>query len=154
MTDHKGSHDRRKLSRDPRTSDEPLAGLLATEPAATPATLGKPSKRSQRNRRMPIVELLYFSGCPNHQRALAVLQEVIRTAKLHASIELVAVETQEDAERQQFYGSPTIRVNGIDILPPDPSAQPALACRVYRTALGALTPIPPAEVIAAALQRR
>ena len=41
----------------------------------------------------------------------------------------------------------------MDIVPPDPTARPALACRVYRTAQGALIPVPPAEVLAAALQR-
>lgn len=100
---------------------------------------------------MPKIELLYFTGCPNYQRALTVLQEAIKAAKLRASIDMVAVETQEEAERQRFYGSPTIRVNGVDIAPLDPFAQPALACRVYRTAQRALSPIPPVEAVAAAL---
>lgn len=130
------------------TADDASGGLPATEP---PATTDTPSKPSERGRRVLNIELLYFTGCPNYQRALTVLQEAIKAAKLRASIDLVAVETQEEAERQRFYGSPTIRVNGMDIAPPDPLAQPALACRVYRTTQGTLSPIPPVEAIAAAL---
>lgn len=142
-----------KLGLNSPTLDEHVAGLSAAEPPAQPTTASKPSRRSQRGRRLPTIELLYFSGCPNYQRALTVLQEAVTMAKLDASIDLVAVETQEEAEHQQFYGSPTIRINGADIAPPDRSAHPALACRIYRTAEGRLTPIPPLEAIVAALHR-
>ncbi|HEV2459241.1 MAG TPA: hypothetical protein VGS80_12855 [Ktedonobacterales bacterium] len=67
-----------------------------------------------------------------------------------APINLVAVETQAEAERQQFYGSPTIRIDGVDIVPPEPTARPALACRFYRTAQGTLSPLSPYEVLLAA----
>jgi hypothetical protein len=103
---------------------------------------------------MPKIELLYFSDRPNYRQALAAVRAVLAQESITAPVDLVAVETQIEAERQHFYGSPTIRVDGVDIVPPEPTARPALACRVYRTAQGALTPIPPAEVIAAALQRR
>ncbi len=135
-------------------ADDASGGSLATEPLAPSSTPSKPSERGQSGRsggRMLNIELLYFTGCPNYQRALSVLQGAIKAATLRASVDLVAVDTQEEAERQRFYGSPTIRVNGIDIAPPDPSAQPALACRIYRTTQGGLSPIPPVEVIAAAL---
>lgn len=144
-------NDKRHL--DPPTLDEHVAGLSAAEPPAQLATPGKPSRRSQRSRRTLTIELLYFAGCPNYQRALTALQEAVALAQLHASIDLVAVETQEEAERQQFYGSPTIRINGVDIAPPDHSALPALACRIYRTAEGRLAPIPPLAAIVTALQR-
>lgn len=137
------------MTRDELFRDDKL-NPLAMEPPAQPAT---PSKAARHSQRTPTIELLYFSGCPNYQRALALLQEAVTMAKLDASIDLVAVETQEEAERQQFYGSPTIRINGVDIVPPDPSASPALACRVYRTAKGTLSPIPPVEAINAALHR-
>jgi hypothetical protein len=67
-----------------------------------------------------------------------------------APINLVAVETQAKAERQQFYGSPTTRIDGVHIVPPEPTARPALACRVYRTTQGTLSPLPPYEVVLAA----
>jgi hypothetical protein len=101
----------------------------------------------------PQIELLYFADCPHYQQALAMVRDALATAGITASVELVAVETPTEAERQHFYGSPTIRVDGMDIVSPDPTARPALACRIYRTTQGALIPVPPAEVLAAALQR-
>jgi hypothetical protein len=139
------------MAHDGTSRDDKLnLNSLATEPPAQSATPGKAAGHSQR---APTIELLYFLGCPNYQRALVLLQEAVAMAKVDASVDLVAVETQEEADRQQFYGSPTIRINGVDIVAPDPSASPALACRVYRTATGKLSPIPPVEAINAALHR-
>ena len=101
---------------------------------------------------VPKIELIYFSACPNYHDALTVLRDVLAVQGIAATVSLVAVESEAEAERQHFYGSPTIRVDGVDIVPPDPTARPALACRVYRTAQGALTPLPPAGVSAAALR--
>ena len=101
---------------------------------------------------VPKIELFCFSACPNHHDALTVLRDVLAAQGIAATVSLVAVESEAEAERQHFYGSPTIRVDGVDIVPPDSTARPALACRVYRTAQGALTPLPPAGVIAAALR--
>lgn len=130
--------------------DKPNLDSSAMDPTTTPDHSSQPTRSAPRTL---VIELLYFSDCPHYQRALTVLQEAVTVAKLDASIDLVAVETQEEAERHQFYGSPTIRINGVDIVPPDPSASPALACRVYHTAEGALSPLPPVEVINAALHR-
>ena len=103
---------------------------------------------------VPKIELLYFADCPHYLQALAMVHDVLAAAGSSALMYLVAVETPAEVERQHLYGSPTVRVDGVDIVPPDSSARPALACRVYRTAQGALTPIPPAEVLAATIQHR
>ena len=50
-------------------------------------------------------------------------------------IELIAVETQQAAEKYQFTGSPMIRVNGRDLFPTGQD-QYALGCRVYETPEG------------------
>jgi hypothetical protein len=114
------------------------------------------ARRAERRRTasLPKIELLYFADCPNYQDALRVLREALAADGLTASVDLVLVETQAEAERQQFYGSPTIRVDGRDIVPPAPNARPALACRVYRTQAGAMTPIPPREAMHDALHNR
>jgi hypothetical protein len=82
---------------------------------------------------------------------LSELRDTLATHGITTPVDLVLIETQAEAERQQFYGSPTIRIDGRDIVPPSPNARPALACRVYRTKDGAMTPIPPREAIRAAL---
>jgi hypothetical protein len=101
---------------------------------------------------MPEVELLYFAACPNYQHTLVVLHDLLRAEGLPQDVRMVAVETDEEARRQQFYGSPTVRVNGRDVVPPPEGATPALACRVYRDTDGRLSPTPPSAAIVAALR--
>src|SRR5215208_5779170 len=75
------------------------------------------------------------------------------------SIEVVEVDTEEAAARQSFTGSPTIRVNGVDVQPPVEGEPTGLACRVYRRRDGRTSPLPDPEDLrealrAAALRRR
>ena len=102
---------------------------------------------------MPKIELLYFAACPNYAPTHEMLRRLLEAEGIAADVELVAVETEEEAKRQGFYGSPTVRIGGVDVVSPERGAAPALACRVYRAAQGHLTPIPPPEAIVAALRR-
>ncbi len=61
------------------------------------------------------IELLYFEGCPNWQRADARLREALHTvgaATKPATYRMV--DSPDEAERLGFPGSPTILVNGRD----------------------------------------
>ena len=95
------------------------------------------------------IELLYFDGCPSYQQLLPTVEQL--AAENGAELELRRVETAEAAERERFLGSPTVRVNGVDV---DPTAVGrddfGLKCRIYRSAEGAL-PLPPEHWIRAAL---
>lgn len=103
--------------------------------------------------RVPKVEVLYFAGCPNYMATVQLVHDALLSEGLTAPVELVAVETQEVAERERFYGSPTVRINGRDVAPPtDVQARPALACRVYRGSDGRLAPAPPVTAILTALR--
>jgi hypothetical protein len=99
-----------------------------------------------------IIEFLYFDGCPNHEPVLARLPRLLESAGVSAQIELQRVESDEDAQRQRFLGSPTVRVEGRDI---EPGAQEredfGLKCRLYRTEEG-LIGTPPDEWILGALR--
>jgi hypothetical protein len=95
----------------------------------------------------PTVELLFWAGCPSHPRALAELRESL--AELGLDPEQVAVRevaTDEQAAAEGFIGSPTIRIDGRDVL--DPGDEPTgLACRIYRRRDGGISPVPdPADV--------
>lgn len=93
----------------------------------------------------------YFDGCRTYEGAELVLER--RWRGMDASVELVAVNTDEDAERLKFPGSPTLRADGEDLLPvPDHSAR-ALGCRAYLTPDG-LKGHPTAEMIAEALNKK
>lgn len=82
------------------------------------------------------VELLYFDGCPSHGAAEALLREALDAEELEAEVELVAVNTDEEARTLRFPGSPTIRLNGEDLFPVPEQEDWRLGCRVYATPEG------------------
>jgi len=97
------------------------------------------------------VTLLYWEGCPSHEEALSRLRAVLEEEGVRAQVEMVRVDTEEEAERLRFPGSPTILVEGEDIVP---SAGPyRLTCRVYRWEDGRISPLPSAETIRRAVRR-
>ena len=63
------------------------------------------------------------------------------------------VETEADAERLGFCGSPTIRVDGVDPVPPPADEPTGLTCRVYRLADGRYSPTPDPGLLREGLAR-
>jgi len=61
------------------------------------------------------IEVLYFEDCPNYRRALDRLRAVLRDEGVDAEVSEVEVNDASKAQRLQFIGSPTIRINGLDI---------------------------------------
>ena len=87
--------------------------------------------------RRPLVEILYFDGCPNHEPAQALVSKVAGELSLEPELRLIRVADQEDAERLRFLGSPTIRVDGVDVDPQTANREQfALCCRVFTTGDG------------------
>lgn len=98
------------------------------------------------------VTFLYYEDCPSHEEALARLHGAIAEEGVTAEAEIIRLETDEEAQRYRFVGSPTILVEGRDIDPPPGGAQYALTCRAYRREDGRITPLPPVELIRRALR--
>ncbi len=82
------------------------------------------------------VEVLYFDECPTYLEAETTLREVLDEEGIGAGVELVAVNTDEEAQRLRFPGSPTIRVDGRDLFPEPEREDWRLGCRVYATPEG------------------
>ena len=95
------------------------------------------------------VELLYWEGCPSHPDALADLRAALGE---DVPIAVREVETEEQAVAEGFPGSPTIRVDGVDLFPIDDP--PGLSCRVYRLADGRFSPTPDPGLLREALAVR
>ena len=93
----------------------------------------------------------YFDGCPNWEEADARLREAFVATGTDAEIVYELVDTQEEAERLRFAGSPTILLDGIDAFPRETQSI-VLTCRVYRTESGN-EGCPSLEQLAAALQQ-
>lgn len=96
------------------------------------------------------VEMVFFDGCPSHERLLPRVRELADEAG--AEVVLRRVATSEEAERERFLGSPTVRVDGRDV---DPGASErtdyGLKCRIYRSEELGQSPLPPEQWIRAAL---
>jgi len=97
------------------------------------------------------VRFLYSEDCPSHNEALQRLRKVMKEEGIEDTVEVIQVDTSEDAERLKFAGSPTILVNDRDI---DPQTNPyyALTCRAYRLEDGRISPLPSEIMIRAALR--
>jgi hypothetical protein len=102
----------------------------------------------------PRIELLWWRGCPSWDRALAELREVVAAVGLDPeAIEVTEIHGEGDAARQGFVGSPTIRIDGVDALPPGNDEPVGLNCRVYRLRDGRFSPTPDPEDLKEAIQK-
>jgi hypothetical protein len=96
------------------------------------------------------VELLFWAGCPSHPQALADLRSALAEAGLDPESVIVReILTDVAAGEEGFVGSPTIRIDGVDVDPP--AGEPTgLTCRIYRRRDGRVSPTPdPADLRAA-----
>lgn len=97
------------------------------------------------------VELLYWVDCPSHERAAAELRAAMAELGVDpGSLIVRQVITADDAQRERFTGSPTIRINGSDIAPTDDP--PALTCRLYYRRNRRPSPVPDPDDLRDALR--
>ncbi|HWL84661.1 MAG TPA: hypothetical protein VNO21_02600 [Polyangiaceae bacterium] len=98
------------------------------------------------------IEVLVFEGCPNVDATLARASAAAAAAGVPADIATVLVDNEDEAIRRRFLGSPTVRVDGIDV---DPGAATrddfGMQCRIYAVD-GRFQGLPPDEWITAALR--
>jgi hypothetical protein len=73
------------------------------------------------------VEVFYFEGCPNHKPAVERVKSVMKEQGIAAKVAQVEVPDADAARAVGFLGSPTIRVNGLDIDPASRSVTGALS---------------------------
>ncbi|HTP22701.1 MAG TPA: thioredoxin family protein [Mycobacteriales bacterium] len=100
------------------------------------------------------VELLWWEGCPSTERALAAVRQALTDIGLDG-IEVRAREVRSDADAEEvgFVGSPTILIDGVDLVPSAADEQIGLSCRVYRRRDGRVSPIPDPDDLREALRR-
>ena len=121
--------------------DDILAGTTVRRPQTSPAGCSTKWR----------VELLWWQGCPSHERAAELLS--LALAELHRGDVAVVrreVTTDEEATRLKFAGSPTFQVGRRDLFPGD--AAPALTCRIYRGPDGRVSPLPDRAELTARLR--
>lgn len=105
-------------------------------------------KRKSKESREPElkVEVLYVAECPFYSAAVKLVREVLSEEGVGAEIQEVLVSDERIANELKFRGSPSIRINGQDVIGDQQEAQSfALSCRWY--AGSKQIGLPPAEVI-------
>lgn len=79
------------------------------------------------------VEVLYVMDCPTHPAAVRLVKDVLAAESIVAEIREVLVSDEQMATTLGFPGSPTIRVNGRDVVgEPKTAANASFCCRLYR----------------------
>lgn len=98
------------------------------------------------------VEILAFEGCPHLDVAVDRAREAVGRLGIAADVRIVRVENEALARELRFLGSPTVRVEGVDVEPSAAQREDyAMQCRVYSVD-GHLEGAPPVEWIEAALR--
>jgi hypothetical protein len=97
------------------------------------------------------VQLLTFPGCPNAIAARELIQRLLSSSGIRASLEEVNTTAPETPEQLRGWGSPTILINGVDIEGQDTPV--TASCRLYRDSAGRLRGVPPEALLQAALTR-
>ena len=82
------------------------------------------------------VEILAREDCPNRGMALVVVERVVGETGIPAEIEVVDVESDEDAETYRALGSPTVLVDGRDVDPEPLYSEFSVDDRIYKTHRG------------------
>ena len=99
------------------------------------------------------VEVLYIDGCPNRQRTVERVKALLKELRSPAEVIEVPVTDLGSALANRFLGSPTVRVNGIDVEPSArTSSQFGLACRTYWDGVN-WHGVPSVEIIRQALKQ-
>ena len=111
--------------------------------------------------RTPEIDFLWWEGCPSTEPALAELRVALDELGLADSeLRIQEIETVAAAEATGFLGSPTILIDGADLVSiiagddPNAIAEPAgLHCRLYRRRDGRISPLPDPDDLREALRR-
>lgn len=99
------------------------------------------------------IELLYFEGCPHYEMFRSRLEALLREREVAEPIETVPIAAAEAAIAHRFLGSPTLRIDGLDV---EPSARErndyGMQCRLYPTREG-IRGAPPDDLVIDAISR-
>lgn len=63
------------------------------------------------------IEILVAPGCSSHQQTVELVAELLKEASLQAQISETVVQDVPQALKHRFLGSPSVRVNGVDVEP-------------------------------------
>jgi glutaredoxin len=98
------------------------------------------------------IEIYLTRPCPHKEAVRRLVDDAVAQAgAAGAEIAVIEVNDAEEARARRVFGSPTIRVNGVDVEYGDREPDETTAgCRYYATPEG-WKPVPPAGMVVRAL---
>ncbi len=97
------------------------------------------------------IEILILEGCPNVRVTVDRLKAVLREYGLSVAISEITVRDEKAADELRFLGSPTVRIDGVDV---EPRARQrtsfGIMCRTYEGSGG----VPSEDLIRSAITER
>ncbi len=97
------------------------------------------------------IRFLYFKDCPHTKPTLNLLKKILKEKEIEEKIKIIEIESEEEARKYRFLGSPTIQINGWDIEKGRGKNLHVFGCRVYKTEDG-YSGVPPTEMIIKAIE--
>jgi hypothetical protein len=98
------------------------------------------------------IEVLFFDGCPHYRPAVNLVLDVLKEEQISAQVVEVNVANPETAEATAFLGSPSIRVEGLDVEPEARAVREyGISCRTYMTN-GRIEGLPSRQLIRSAIR--
>jgi len=98
------------------------------------------------------IEILARQDCVNRRMARIVVDRAVAQSGIPVELEVVNVKTESQAEKRRFLGSPSVRVDGLDVEPGSSGRTDfTLGDRIYRCGLGGVQGWPDERWIRSAL---
>ncbi len=98
-----------------------------------------------------IIDFIWDTQCPNAKAARTNLMKAFSRVGLPPSWNEWRIGDEDNPERTLGFGSPTILINGKDLL--GTSGAKGNSCRLYQNSGGKLSGVPDVETIATALTK-
>jgi glutaredoxin len=99
------------------------------------------------------IQVFTSPSCSHGEAAVVTVKEYLAEAGVEAEVEEVVTANFEDAKNVRSLGSPTVRIDGVDIEYGTTEPQEFTSeCRYYNTAEG-WKPSPPGHLILGAITR-
>lgn len=101
---------------------------------------------------MEEIQFLYFADCPGWRNAWKNLHIALDRLGWKIEPERILIENDQQAEKNSFLGSPSIKYNGVDLWQ-ETRGEYHMGCRLYRTPEG-LKSAPTVEMLMGRLRER
>lgn len=64
-----------------------------------------------------VIEVLYTEHCPFWKEVTKIIEKILEEFEIQACVKKVKISSEDEARRLRFPGSPTVRINGVDVDP-------------------------------------